>query len=458
VITSAVLFTMVVPASVRAEEDDPHTGGPIFVSTGGPYRGTVGEPIEFDVSSTSNGDGAPFVGYYWDWLGDNRLEVSTFPVTQHTWHSAYRGEVHVYVFDEDDDMGHAAIDVVVTGPETTISLVLNSHADLHLYGPRKRHLGLDYETGKLEEGIPGAVFTTFEIGADGGMAAASPDADLAQSIEMPLYSAGAYQVKLVGTDEGPFDLSLCSAQDGVCLVDRAYTGRISPGEIITIDVTASCPGGRLSMTSGDLVRAPGLVVEPAQIELIVEAGKTYDTALTVSEVFGKVPMKSVKLKATDIDGPVTTVKGSSVTFDLNGFEVAPNEQQEVHASFPMPVSCMGKATGAIEVKCGDVTQRVPVTLRTPGKCWPHCNGIGPFKGKVGEPIVFDASNSYDPDGRIVHYCWDWDGGGTDEYTDQPVVAHTWDAEFCGTVQLCVIDDDDLPACTDVEVTIVDPNN
>ncbi|RLF50265.1 MAG: hypothetical protein DRN19_04820, partial [Thermoplasmata archaeon] len=64
--------------------------------------------------------------------------------------------------------------------------------------------------------------------------------------------------------------------------------------------------------------------------------------------------------------------------------------------------------------------------------------------RVRGPILFDASKSTDPDGRIVKYEWDWDGDGTfDETGTSPTTTHTF--QSCGTfrVTLRVTDDDGL---------------
>jgi hypothetical protein len=88
---------------------------------------------------------------------------------------------------------------------------------------------------------------------------------------------------------------------------------------------------------------------------------------------------------------------------------------------------------------------------------PRALGGGPYEGKTGTPIEFNACTSGDPDGQIVLYQWDWDDDGTcDEHAESCVIAHTWAAAFQGTVRLRVTDEGGLTAEDRVEVKVVSP--
>jgi hypothetical protein len=64
---------------------------------------------------------------------------------------------------------------------------------------------------------------------------------------------------------------------------------------------------------------------------------------------------------------------------------------------------------------------------------------------VGTEITFNASASYDPDGTIVQYEWDWESDGVyDHIAPAPiVVSHTYSADGEYTVTLRVTDNDGL---------------
>lgn len=56
-----------------------------------------------------------------------------------------------------------------------------------------------------------------------------------------------------------------------------------------------------------------------------------------------------------------------------------------------------------------------------------------------ETIIFDASASYDPDGYIVSYKWDWNDDGVYDATGK-TASHTWNRAGNYTIRLKVTDD------------------
>jgi hypothetical protein len=67
--------------------------------------------------------------------------------------------------------------------------------------------------------------------------------------------------------------------------------------------------------------------------------------------------------------------------------------------------------------------------------------LDPASPWAARPVTFDASESFDPDGSITAYRWDWDGdGGYEEETTGPTTTHTFPAGQ-HTVDLQVVDDE-----------------
>jgi len=71
---------------------------------------------------------------------------------------------------------------------------------------------------------------------------------------------------------------------------------------------------------------------------------------------------------------------------------------------------------------------------------------------INETISFDASESYDPDGVIVNYLWNFDDGNTSILL-KPVHSYTQSGNY--TVILSVTDDDGLTSVAAVTVSVID---
>ena len=77
---------------------------------------------------------------------------------------------------------------------------------------------------------------------------------------------------------------------------------------------------------------------------------------------------------------------------------------------------------------------------------PVADPNGPYAGTEGSSLTFDGSGSYDSDGSIVSYEWDFGDGNTGTGVNP---AHTYTLEGTYTVTLTVTDDD---AATDTKTT------
>jgi len=79
----------------------------------------------------------------------------------------------------------------------------------------------------------------------------------------------------------------------------------------------------------------------------------------------------------------------------------------------------------------------------------------PVEPKAGEQVMFNATSSYDPDGEILFYAWDWNGDGYfDEYTISPIVIFWWEEEGSYNVTLVTVDDDGATSEDSIKKEIV----
>jgi PKD repeat protein len=94
------------------------------------------------------------------------------------------------------------------------------------------------------------------------------------------------------------------------------------------------------------------------------------------------------------------------------------------------------------------TEQAPVASFTYSPLYPVCN----------ETITFNASDSYDPDGNIVSYQWDF-GDGNITTVNDPIITHiytTANSTVNYTVTLTVTDNDGLTNSTTATVMVTNP--
>ena len=85
----------------------------------------------------------------------------------------------------------------------------------------------------------------------------------------------------------------------------------------------------------------------------------------------------------------------------------------------------------IQTRSLSIASRLPVVVFT----------FSPERPTQFETVRFDASESFDPDGEIVSYQWDFDGDGViDTRTPEPIAVHEFDSGGRFTPRLYAVDD------------------
>jgi len=160
----------------------------------------------------------------------------------------------------------------------------------------------------------------------------------------------------------------------------------------------------------------------------------------VSDPWGGVANVMIEL----YDSGGTTLLENRLTDDTGYylFENVPVDDYQVHIVKPVDYRVDA------ETKPAEVTDRAvtEVDFHLIGQELPVAAAGGPYTGRVGEPVLLNASGSHDPDGQIVMYQWDYDNDGTYEQTTaSPTLEHTWSNAYDGIITLLVTDNDGLSA-------------
>jgi len=112
----------------------------------------------------------------------------------------------------------------------------------------------------------------------------------------------------------------------------------------------------------------------------------------------------------------------------------------------------------INDNCGAVARvkkTVPVPSPPPPNRSPVARFTCPSQAVVGKPVTFDASGSYDPDGNIASYFWQFGDGQTDYGVS---VTHQYQAAGTYTVTLTVTDNAGAKATTSRTVKVFPLSN
>jgi len=99
-------------------------------------------------------------------------------------------------------------------------------------------------------------------------------------------------------------------------------------------------------------------------------------------------------------------------------------------------------------------KKEPVTIPPNEDPVADASGGEPYEGLVDEEITFDGSSSYDPDGEIVEWFWDF-GDGTTE--TGAIVKHSYSEADTYFVELKVTDDDGDEDWYGTKIVITYPN-
>ena len=268
-----------------------------------------------------------------------------------------------------------------------------SDLDLHLYDERGRHVGVNYQTGEIENEIPGATYS-------------GPDARN-EWIEIINPQGRTYTVRVVGVEVSDIESFVVLSTE---------TPRVNP--VMTfIPSTIEIDGYR-----GDIINTTILLREITGIGSLTNVTVEV-TYLTMESNNAQIPSSYVQLEPRILDLGSGDAKQISLCITI------PDNA--------LPGKYVGKiiATGETENESIKAEGIISLEVRS---LPPTANANGPYTGIEGQPIQFNASLSYDPEGMPLTYYWNF-GDGETAVTTQPTISHVYAQQGNYTVKLVVND-------------------
>jgi len=261
------------------------------------------------------------------------------------------------------ELAACLIDERLSGGQWPDTGMMGSHADVHVYDPQGRHVGVNYATMTVDSAIPGAAFRL--LGEDGEeLPFVYPIPESArQMVYLPQLVSGSYRIEIIGTSNGPFELTVEGSQDDQVVTTHVFVGEVTIGQHLGTHVTVSAMEGALTLIYEALSCLPVLDVEPGTLTVYGSPNTVAEATFTVREAGGHETLHSVGIYATDLVGPENTIPGTAVTFGENYFDVAPGAAEVVTAAITMPPDFAGPYVGAIVVESLDGgTRQISLTI------------------------------------------------------------------------------------------------
>jgi len=439
-----------------------HVNYPPVANPGGPYTGNEGSPIAFNGSGSYDQDGT-IATYSWN-FGDGTPLVTGTATPTHTYGDNGIYTVTLTVTDNNDAISTAA----TTAAIANVAPAVNAGPDMEdvPIGSTVSFNGSFTDPGTLD---------THTIAWNFGDGTPTVTGTLTPSHAYT--SGGDYTVTLTVTDDdGGIGTDIAAINVNVPPVANPggpYTG--NEGSPITFNGSGSYdPDGTIVSYEWDL-----------------DNDGEYDDAsgATPSFTWDDDYSSTIGLRVTDDTGEAVT---AATTVTVNN--IAPTVDAGANVDYVLagsPVNFSGSFTdpGAgdthtVEWNFGDGTPLVTGTL-TPTHTYAsggnytvtltvtdddggvgsdtsnvHVNGApvavpgGPYAGNEGSTISFDGGGSYDSDGSIANYEWNF-GDGSAVVTGVAAPMHTYGDNGVYTVTLTVTDNE---GATDTVTTTVTVNN
>jgi PKD repeat protein len=418
---------------------------------GGPYSGSVGAPVVFDGSAST--DDGNIIQYDWN-FGDGNFGVNAGPTPSHTYATDGTYDVSLTVYDDggfnDRAWTTAAIDSANVPPvadaggpyggKVNVAIVFDGSASSDPDGEVVRY---DWDFGDGNTAIDAGPNASNTYAATGiwvvELTVTDNDGSTAKSATQAIIGDGV-NVPPIADAGGPY-----SGDEGVAV---SFNG-----------AGTSDPDGNIASYAWDF--GDGTMGSGATPSHIYSTASNYQVLLTVTDDGGKEDTDSTTASigqgneppVADAGDPVKGVVNQTVLFD--GSASADPDGNIRSAAWDFGDGSTGtsliaehtyaapglyRATLTVTDSDGDVDSDSTFAAIADADVPPVADAGGPYIGTAGAPVTFDGSASSDPDGAIASYTWAFGDSmmGTGETTE-----HTYIGGGTFNVSLQVTDDEDL---------------
>lgn len=260
------------------------------------------------------------------------------------------------------------------------------------------------------------------------------------SAVVPLYQAAGWPVYTIGLGSGVNQQMLQQIADAT---GGSYTHLSDPNDLIRVyfEIVGAILGGTTIANQQNLIQQG----ETVQATVAVPANQSQVTFL-------------VNWPGSRVDTTLTTPSGQQITpqtVDPNVYHAQGLTYELYRITNPESGDWIVIMYGADLPPGGEMVE-LTVNAIGPTAVAPTANAGGPYSGLVGQRVLFDGSASFDPDGSITLYEWDFDNDGVfDVSASDPTATHVYSAPYDGAVTLRVTDNGGSTA-TDTASVIIEP--
>ncbi|MES9991383.1 MAG: PKD domain-containing protein [Candidatus Thiodiazotropha sp.] len=445
VAVSPSVTTALPPDLINGTYDPAVTNQPPVADIGGPYNGTENIPLTFDASGSSDADGT-ITQYLWD-LGDGNSRNGA--VVTHTYTDSGAYDVTLTVTDDDGDSTTATTSAIIgSGNQPPVA---------NANGPYTGDVGETIQfSGNGSADADGSIVSydwTFGDGTSG----------VGLSPTHTYTSPGTYNVTLTVTDNNnavDSDDTSVSIEPGnqppTANPSGPYAANV--GEELLFDGTAS------SDADGDIISyewdfGDGTTATGATPSHTYLAAGSYNVTLTVTDdgnlsgsgvttaTIGAVNKMAPKAVA---NGPYSGTVNIEMTFNSDGSNDPDgsivsyswdfgdgNTATEANASHTYTDEGTFIVTLTVIDNDGLMDTDTTNAVIGVGNLSPVADAMGPYCAKACTEVQFDSSGSFDPDGAIVAYEWNF-GDGSGDTQQNPT--HSYAKKGVYNVSLTVYDD------------------